>query len=124
MAGRIDVSIEHRNTPEPAGDGKRHPNTCPSCDSHYRNDELETQLFVCPQCGHHFPVRARMRVEQLADPGSFVEEAAELHSEDPLGFFDLRPYTERLVEAELATRLAEALVTGDAEIEGHPRELA
>ena len=35
------------------------------------------------------------------DPGSFSEEAADLHSEDPLGFFDLRPYTERLAEAEL-----------------------
>jgi acetyl-CoA carboxylase carboxyl transferase subunit beta len=124
MAGRIDVSIEHRNAPEPAGGGKRHPNTCPGCDSHYRNDELEAHLFVCPQCGHHFPVRARMRIAQLADPETFVEEAAELHSEDPLGFFDLRPYTERLVEAELATGLAEAMVIGHAEIEGRACELA
>ena len=57
---------------------------------------------MCPQCGHHFPVGARERIEQLADPGSFVEEDAELRSADILSFFDLRPYTERLAEAEVA----------------------
>jgi acetyl-CoA carboxylase carboxyl transferase beta subunit len=102
---RIDVSIEHKNMPEP-DKGKPHPNTCPGCGSHYRDDELDEHLRVCPQCGHHFPVRARARIEQLADEGSFVEEHAELRSEDPLGFFDLRPYTERLAEAELACELA------------------
>jgi len=30
-----------------------------------------------------------------------VEEAAEVRSDDPLDFFDQRPYTERLAEAEL-----------------------
>jgi len=39
MASRIDVSIEHRGPePEPAG---KHPNTCPSCHSHYRDEELD-----------------------------------------------------------------------------------
>ena len=85
--------------PEPEK-GKPHPNTCPGCGSHYRDDELDEHLRVCPQCGHHFPVRARARIEQLADDGSFVEEHADLRSEDPLQFFDLRPYTERLAELE------------------------
>ena len=94
--------------------GKQHPNTCPTCGSHYRDDELEAALWVCPQCGHHFPMRAPTRIASLADEGSFVEEAAELRSEDPLDFFDLRPYTERLAEAELKTGLGEAIVIGRA----------
>jgi Acetyl-CoA carboxylase beta subunit len=102
MAERVDVSIEQKDAP-PESDGKRHPNTCPKCDSHYRDDELESAQFVCAHCNHHFPVPARKRIDQLADPGSFVEEAAELRSEDPLSFFDLRPYAERLAEAELKT---------------------
>src|SRR5436305_2235501 len=122
MAARIDVSIEHKHAP-PA-DEKRHPNTCPSCGSHYRDDELEQHLNVCPHCGHHFPMRARPRIESLADPGSFVEEAADLRSDDPLGFFDLRPYTERLAEAELNTGLGEAMVIGQAALEENPVELA
>jgi len=122
---RIDVSIEHKHRPEENSDGARkHPNTCPSCGSHYRDDELEANLRVCPQCGHHFPVRARDRIAQLVDPGTFQEEAVELRSEDPLAFFDLRPYTERLAEAEVSTGLGDAMVIGGAAIESEPCELA
>jgi acetyl-CoA carboxylase carboxyl transferase subunit beta len=118
---KIDVSVETDDQPSPP---PSHPNTCPSCHSHYRDDELEQSLWVCGQCGHHFPMRARARVASLADAGSFAEEATELHSEDPLGFFDLRPYTERLAEAEMTTGLADAMVIGRAAIEGRQCELA
>jgi acetyl-CoA carboxylase carboxyl transferase subunit beta len=121
--GRVDVEIENKR-PDDAPAGKDHPNTCPGCGSHYREDELVKSLRVCPQCGHHFPVRARERIEQLADPGSFAEEDADLRSADPLGFFDLRPYTERLAEAEMATGLGDAIVCGRAAIEGEACRLA
>ena len=121
--GRVDVEIENKR-PDEAPSGKGHPNTCPGCGSHYREDELTTSLRVCPQCGHHFPVRARERIEQLADAGSFAEEDADLRSADPLGFFDLRPYTERLAEAEMATGLGDAIVCGQAAIDGEACRLA
>ncbi|HEV8098367.1 MAG TPA: acetyl-CoA carboxylase carboxyltransferase subunit beta [Gaiellaceae bacterium] len=123
MAQHIDVSIEHKGA-TPPGDGRKHPNTCPSCGSHYRDDELERNQGVCPQCGHHFPLSARERIEQLADAGSFAEEDGELRSADPLGFFDLRPYTERLAEAELKTGQGDAIIIGRAEIDGQPCQLA
>ncbi|HEX5470086.1 MAG TPA: acetyl-CoA carboxylase, carboxyltransferase subunit beta [Gaiellaceae bacterium] len=122
MASRIDVSIEHRG-PEPEPPGK-HPNTCPTCHSHYRDEELDATLWVCQQCGHHFPVRARRRIDQLADRGTFEEQDTDLRSADPLGFFDLRPYTERIAEAEVATGLGDALIAGGAAIERRPCELA
>jgi acetyl-CoA carboxylase carboxyl transferase subunit beta len=121
MASRIDVSIEHRG-PEP--EERKHPNTCPGCHSHYRDEELEPTLRVCPQCGHHFPVRARDRVNQIADRGTFEEADAELRSADPLQFFDLRAYAERLAEAEVATGLGDAMITGRAVVERRPCELA
>jgi acetyl-CoA carboxylase carboxyl transferase beta subunit len=121
-SSRIDVSIEHRGVPQPSGD--KHPNTCPGCDSHYRDDELDAQLWVCPQCGHHFPMKAWARIASLADDGSFAEEAADVRSEDPLTFFDVRPYSERLAEAELATGLGEAMVIGRAQIDRTGCELA
>ena len=119
---RIDVSIEHRDAPEPPE--RKHPNTCPRCDSHYRDDELDAALWVCPHCGHHFPMKARARIASLVDDGAFVEEAADLRSEDPLSFFDLRPYAERLAEAELNTGLGDAMVIGQAQIDGRGCELA
>ena len=119
----VDVSVESKRSDEAAA-GRAHPNTCPSCGSHYRDDELRKNLRVCPQCGHHFPVRARERIEQLADPGTFDEEDAELRSADPLEFFDIRPYTERLAEAEIETGLGDAMLTGNAAIEGEVCRLA
>ena len=118
---KIDVSVETNDQPSPP---PTHPNTCPSCHSHYRDDELEQSLWVCEQCGHHFPMRARARIASLTDPGSFMEEATDLHSEDPLDFFDLRPYTERLAEAEMKTGLADAMVIGRATMDGRHCELA
>jgi acetyl-CoA carboxylase carboxyl transferase beta subunit len=120
---RVDVSVEDKRGAEQASSGT-HPNTCPGCGSHYRDDELARTLRVCPQCGHHFRVGARERIEQLADPGSFVEADADLRSADVLGFFDLRPYTERLAEAEVSTGLGDAMVIGRASIEDQPCRLA
>src|ERR671929_622236 len=119
---RIDVQVEHKHAPPPAD--KKHPNTCPKCGSHYRDDELDAALWVCAHCGHHFPMRARARIEWYTDTGTFQEEAADVRSEDPLDFFDLRPYAERLAEAELNTGQGEAMVVGQATIDDHPVELA
>jgi len=121
---QIDVSIEHKHADPERRDGAGHPNTCPTCGSHYRDDELAEHLRVCPQCGHHFPVRARDRVGQLADPGTFEEEDGDLRSADPLEFFDLKPYTERLAEAELGTGMGDAILTGRAAIDGHACRIA
>ena len=115
--GRVDVEIEQKRAGETPQENE-HPNTCPGCGSHYRDDELVESLHVCPQCGHHFRVGARDRIEQLADAETFVEEDGELRSADPLGFFDLRPYTERLAEAEVETGLGDAIVCGRVSIEG------
>jgi acetyl-CoA carboxylase carboxyl transferase subunit beta len=69
-------------------------------------------------------MRARARIAWYADPDSFSEDAIDVRSEDPLQFFDLRPYAERLSEAELNTGLNEAIVVGQATMSGHPVQLA
>jgi acetyl-CoA carboxylase carboxyl transferase beta subunit len=122
-SGHIDVSIEHKRA-DPAQRDGAHPNTCPQCGSHYRDDELAEHLRVCRHCGFHFPVRAIERIGQLADPGTFEEEDGDLRSADPLEFFDLKPYTERLAQTELETGLGDAILTGRAAIDGHACRLA
>jgi acetyl-CoA carboxylase carboxyl transferase subunit beta len=118
---RIDVTVEQVQPPRAE---EKHPNTCPACGSHYRDDELAAALYVCGHCGHHFTMPARARIDWLADRGSFVEEAEDVRSADPLEFFDLRPYVERLTEAELNTGLGEAIVVGAGTLDGHPLAFA
>ncbi len=120
----IDVSVEDKRVVDDQPPAKGHPNTCPECGSHYRDDELVKHLRVCPHCGHHFPVRALERISQLLDPGTFAEEGGDLRSADPLGFFDLRPYVERLAEAEASTGLGDAMVIGAGRIEGSACRIA
>lgn len=118
----VEVNVER--PADDQGDGRRHPNTCPSCRSHYREDELRHAQRVCAQCGHHFPVGAFERIDQIVDPGSFVEIGGDLRAVDPLAFTDLRPYLDRLQDAELATGLGDAMVAGSARIVGRPAALA
>src|SRR3954452_6540381 len=55
---------------------------------------------------------ARERVALVADHRGFEAWDADVVSEDPLGFRDSRPYTERLAAAEERTGLSEAVLTG------------
>ena len=64
------------------------------------------------------------RVEQLVDPGTFREIGSELRAADPLAFVDLKPYSDRLLDAEIATGLGDALVAGHGTIIGRPAALA
>jgi acetyl-CoA carboxylase carboxyl transferase subunit beta len=92
---------------------------CPGCEEMVYNKQLEKNLRVCPNCGHHFRLGARARVTQLVDAGSFVERDAGLTSVDALGFVDQKPYPERLAAATAATGLADAAVWGTATLAQH-----
>ncbi|HDY69396.1 MAG TPA: acetyl-CoA carboxylase carboxyltransferase subunit beta [Actinobacteria bacterium] len=90
--------------------------SCPKCSQLLDSDELAANLMVCSHCGHHFPITSRERIGQLADEGSWTEMAANLRSADPLEFYDLRPYVERIEEAEYDTGLSEAMLVGTARL--------
>jgi acetyl-CoA carboxylase carboxyl transferase subunit beta len=63
---------------------------------------------------------ARERAALVVDPGSIEPWDTEVVSNDPLGFTDVRPYRERLAEAERRTGLREAVLTGRATVAGRP----
>lgn len=69
---------------------------CEGCKETLYRRELERGLFVCPRCGHHHRVSARVRLSQLFDDGAYKELFSDIQSADPLGFVDSKPYAERL----------------------------
>ena len=96
---------------------------CPGCAEMLFNKQLDKSLRVCPHCGHHFRISARMRIEQLVDSGSFVERDADLTPVDSLTFVDLKAYPDRLVAANLQTGLRDSTVWGVGAIGGRPVSL-
>jgi acetyl-CoA carboxylase carboxyl transferase subunit beta len=117
MAKYVTIQVTRREPPAgPAVDGER----CRKCNAVLGEGELERSLHVCPHCGYHYPLPAPARVAQLADLDSVSFMSEELRPTDPLGFFDLRPYPERLSEAQLETGLTEAIVTVACRIAGRP----
>jgi acetyl-CoA carboxylase carboxyl transferase beta subunit len=126
VAKEISVDISAVGEPAEPADSPttRARNTCPRCDSHYREDEMVANLRVCAHCGYHFPLTARERIVQLVDEGTWSEVARELQSADPLEFSDTWPYQERLAAAERSTGLRDAVLVGGAEIGELPVALA
>ncbi|MHB9053658.1 MAG: acetyl-CoA carboxylase, carboxyltransferase subunit beta [Thermoleophilia bacterium] len=110
MAQRVSVDISRR------GGNDNGAQSCPGCKELLSAAELSSNSMVCPHCGHHFRLNAGQRIELLADAGSWAEIAANLRSADPLEFFDLRPYSDRLEEAEYDTGLSEAMLAGRAKM--------
>jgi acetyl-CoA carboxylase carboxyl transferase subunit beta len=97
---------------------------CPRCGEILYRARLEQNLFVCPTCAHHQRIGAVGYVQLLADEGSFEERDGELRSSDPLGFVDLKAYTSRLEAAQRSTGHGDAVITGDATLDGVPVALA
>lgn len=90
---------------------------CPRCGNRTRQEELDTNLKVCPQCDYHHPLSAGERIWMITDEGSFTEMDRGLTSVDPIAF---PGYREKLDAARELSGLPEAVVTGKATIDGIP----
>jgi acetyl-CoA carboxylase carboxyl transferase subunit beta len=96
---------------------------CEGCKEIVYKKEIDRNLKVCPKCNYHFRISARERLKLLVDEGSFVETDAGLMSVDPLKFNDKVSYKDRLQENRKKSGLQEAVISGDALINGYPVSL-
>lgn len=93
---------------------------CDSCREIIYKKEIEKNLQICPKCNYHFRISATERIRFIVDEGSFTELDAGLASPDPLDFRDTISYAERLDENRKKSGLNEALIYGEAAINGRP----
>jgi acetyl-CoA carboxylase carboxyl transferase subunit beta len=96
---------------------------CKGCGEILYREKLSQNLEVCPSCGFHFRIDADAYVELLIDEGSFDELDTHLRAADPLGFVDLKPYVDRIDQAE-AKGQDEAVITGVGTLDGIALALA
>ncbi len=90
---------------------------CKGCGEALYRERLSRNLEVCPTCGFHFRIDADAYVELLMDEGSFDEMDSHLRATDPLHFTDLKPYQQRIQQAE-AKGQDEAVITGTGAVDG------
>ncbi len=91
---------------------------CPSCNQMLYKKQLEENLFTCNKCGYHFRIYANDYLNILLDKDSFKETNTNIHSTDPLGFIDTKPYSDRIKDTFAKTNLNDAITTGIGKING------
>ncbi|HET7276101.1 MAG TPA: acetyl-CoA carboxylase, carboxyltransferase subunit beta [Longimicrobiaceae bacterium] len=111
-------SVDRREMPGDVWD------KCPSCGEILYREKLRENWNVCPECGYHLRLAAAGYVELLLDAGTPIEHDADLRSSDPLGFADLKAYSDRLAQAERKTGQGDALIAAEGELDGIPVQLA
>jgi len=93
---------------------------CPACEAVLYHSDLESNLHVCPKCGHHLRVGARMRLDLMLDAEGRAEIGNGVIPVDSLKFKDSRKYTERLTSATRDTGESEALLVMQGRVLGVP----
>lgn len=88
---------------------------CDKCKEIIYKDDLHNNLSVCPNCGKHFRLSSRRRINQIADEGTFEEIGKDILTKDPLNFTG---YLKKVDSLKEKTKIEEAVKCGTCQIEG------
>ena len=113
------IRIQFPQTSETRGDEPKIPDgswiKCSHCGKPIYRKELD-EFKICPNCGGHFRMGARERIEITCDKGSFEEFDANMRPQNPI---DYPGYDELIKKAEEKSGLNEGVVTGRCTILGY-----
>lgn len=85
---------------------------CPKCHTEIFVNQLDSYL-ICPNCDYGFRIPAKKRIEWLVD--DFEEWDKAVEPSDPLSFPN---YDQKIAKAKKNSGLNEAVLTGQAKIDG------
>ena len=91
---------------------------CKNCGEMIFHRDLAENLQVCTNCGHHGRLRAKDRLDNLFDGGTWEKIDNPEVPVDPLKFRDQRKYTDRLKEARTKTGDQDAVTIATGAIGG------
>lgn len=91
---------------------------CPECSEVIYTKQLESRLWVCPECHYHFRITSGKYISFLLDDGQLEEYDENLVSRDPLKFKDSKKYTDRTRSAIENSGLNDAVICGIGKING------
>lgn len=91
---------------------------CPKCEQMLFHRELNNNLKVCSQCGHHLRMNATERLKMLFDNGEYRSVELPDVPADPLKFKDTKKYTDRLKDYRNRTGHQDAIVVAHGTMGG------
>ena len=107
---RINSIFSRREVPENLW------SKCDECGTMLFHRELQDNLNVCIECGHHMQISPRARFKNLFDGGVFVEIDVPKPITDPLQFKDQKKYPDRMKAAQKKSSEKEAMLVAEGEI--------
>ncbi|WP_291907017.1 acetyl-CoA carboxylase, carboxyltransferase subunit beta [Chitinophaga sp. CB10] len=100
-----------------APDGLWHK--CPNCKKTTTVKDLKEHYYVCDKCNYHNRINSAEYFEIIFDEGQFEELFPNINPTDFLGFKDLKPYSERLKDAQKKSGLKDAMTVGTGTVLGN-----
>lgn len=100
-----------------APDGLWHK--CPNCKKTTTVKDLKEHYYVCDKCNYHNRINSAEYFEIIFDNKEFEELFSNIYPTDFLGFKDLKPYTERLKDAQKKSGLKDAMRVGSGKVLGN-----
>ena len=88
---------------------------CSSCNQEFAKEKIKASLYVCPNCGHHYPMPPERRISALMDEGSFKVFNFEFPEIDPLHFDG---YLKKKADLRERLHTREAVLGGVGTIDG------
>lgn len=91
---------------------------CKNCKKATTSKKLQDNHHVCPHCDYHMRIGSQQYFQVLFDEQKYQLLFDNLHSQDALGFTDLKPYTQRLEKAQHKTGLTDAMQVAIGQLSG------
>ncbi|SIN82393.1 acetyl-CoA carboxylase, carboxyltransferase subunit beta [Chitinophaga niabensis] len=92
---------------------------CPNCKKTSTMQDLKEHLYVCDKCNFHNRINSPEYFEIIFDNNTLEELFSNIYPKDQLGFSDLKPYDERLKDAQKKSGLSDAMRVGTGLVNGH-----
>ncbi len=91
---------------------------CPQTGKMVFYKDLEANLWVVPESGHHMRMPAEARLKHMFDDGEYAEIELPEVPQDPLRFRDQKKYVDRLKAARAKTGRSDVILAGEGRLDG------
>lgn len=88
---------------------------CDKCGSIIYNEDLISNCYVCTNCNNHLRIKAKTRIDLFFDKESFKEIGKNIITANPISF---EGYEGKIEKSKHNTESTEAVVTGEAKVNG------